>query len=110
MLYLLVLGCRGGGLCVICAKSVAVTLLRMVCFVCLSLSFGFDKKVFISLSQDEKGTTHCLLQLTKCKPFVCLLRSCLSLVVSCLGFGDSLLASASWVDSAWRLAALQLSP
>lgn len=52
VLYLLLLGCRGGGLCVICAKSVTVTLLRTVCFVCLSLSFGFDKKVFISLFQD----------------------------------------------------------
>ena len=54
-------------------------------FVCLSLSFGFDKKVFISLFQDEKGTTHYLLQLTKCKPFVYLLRSSLSLVVSLPG-------------------------
>ena len=43
MLYLLVLSCRGGGLYVICGKSVAVTLLCTCCFVCLSLSFGFDK-------------------------------------------------------------------
>ena len=41
MLYLLMLDCIGGGLYVVCAKSVTVTLLY--CFVCLSLSFGFGK-------------------------------------------------------------------
>ena len=45
MLYPLVSNCRGGGWYVMCAKSVAA---------------------------DERGIYHYLLQLSKCKRFVCL--------------------------------------
>ena len=47
-----------------CAKSVAVTSL---CAYCFDMNY-----VCISLFLDERGICHYLLQLTKCKCFVCL--------------------------------------
>ena len=45
VLYLLVLDCRGGGLYVVCAKSVAVTLLLLV-----HLSLGLGNSLFLLAS------------------------------------------------------------
>ena len=62
MLYPLVFNCRGGGWYVMCAKFVAVTWLYAHCF---------DKN-FVLPFVEERGIYHYLLQLTKCKHFVCL--------------------------------------